>query len=221
MKTTVSQLIVNVKAHKEEAKFCRDEGNYDDAVVELTQAIELIDSYDWEDSMAEDKQAIAWHLADCLGMLGGNLRRLNRLEEAAEAFERGGKYESAMQLNTSYNLVNVIAVRIESGARGMTEQRPELTRAVTALERQVRGERRMDRWAWADLGQCRLLSGDLPGADEAYSRFLELGDAEAVKSAVAVLGRLRDSLKQEDNAIGLLLDKGIELLTGTGHHHSA
>ena len=68
-------------------------------------------------------------------------------------------------------------------------QRPFIEKAVSALSRQVRGERRSDRWAWADLAQCQLLLGDQAGTLQSYGRVRDLGDDDTVASVTARVGK--------------------------------
>ena len=135
---------------------------------------------------------LATQLADCLGMLGGNYRRQGRWKEAQAAFERGRVYEESpsLEVMSSYNLVNAITLPIESDAQAWDAQLPFIEKAVSAVSRQVRGERRSDRWAWADLAQCQLLLGDEAGALQSYGRVRDLGDDDTVASVTAVLERL-------------------------------
>jgi tetratricopeptide (TPR) repeat protein len=214
---SIHQLIASVKAHKEEAKLYRDEEAYEEAIEALKEAVAWIDESDWErrsDIEVADQKTVAWHLADCLGMMGGNARRLGRLEEALKYFKRGGIYEidRRFEINSSYNLVNAIVIPIENRIKSASEQKEALAQAVSVLQDQVFGKRRMDRWAWADLGQCLLLLGDRRGAKDAYLRFMELGDEESVKSAKNVLNKLHKPLKDVDEEIADAIVEGISQL---------
>ena len=136
---------------------------------------------------------LAAQLADCYGMLGGNFRRLERTEDAMACFERGLRFEisDALEVMSSYNLVNAIVVPIEGKAADPQSQRQRIQSAVVVISRQVRGERRSDRWAWADLALCHLLLGQRAEALRSYARVRDLGDDGTVKSIVPVLERLR------------------------------
>jgi tetratricopeptide (TPR) repeat protein len=220
-------LLAKVAAFVAEAKLHRDDNEYEDAIAELKAAIELIERSGWDGDptfgMVNGENLIASNLADCLGMLGGNLRRLNRLDAALEQFERGRRLEADSQygINSSYNLVNAITLPIEMAKNTATKQRAALEQAVQTLERQIiktgrgEGKRRQDRWAWADYGQCLLLLGRLDEANKAYSRFKSLGSKENVDSHVTVLHRLRDALAQSDPSVAELISKAIRLL-GSG-----
>lgn len=221
----LQRLLAKVDAHIAEAKLFRDDKEYKDAIGELEVAIELLEQSGWDNDpsygMDDGENQIASRLADCFGMLGGNLRRLNRLDAALECFERGRRFEDdpRYNVNSSYNLVNAITLPIEAGQKTASEQRAALGQAIQALERQIMstgpgtGKRRQDRWAWADYGQCLLLLGRLDEANSAYSRFKAFANKDNVDSHVAVLHRLRQALMQSDPSIVESLDKAIQLLS--------
>jgi len=198
----VAGLLARAKRDKEEAKDHRDNGDITAAVTVLEETVKALDASplaaELETATAPSKpmRELAAQLADCLGMLGGNYRRLGRLKEAQTAFERGRVYEESpsLEVMSSYNLVNAITLPIESDAEAWEAQRPFIEKAVVALSRQVRGERRSDRWAWADLAQCQLLLGDEAGALQSYDRVRDLGDDDTLASATAVLERLGNAV---------------------------
>lgn len=197
----VVRLVARAKRDKEEAKDHRDSGDIAAAVRVLEGTVKALDASPLAAGLEaatepnKPMRDLAAQLADCLGMLGGNYRRQGRLKEAQAAFERGRIYEESpsLELMSSYNLVNAITLPIESDAQAWEAQRPFLEKAVSVLSRQLRGERRSDRWAWADLAQCQLLLGDEDGALQSYGRVRELGDDDTVASVTAVLERLGDA----------------------------
>lgn len=194
----VARLVARAKLDKEAAKDYRDEGNIHAAVEVLKETVDTLAAsplaIGLENATSPSKPMceLAAQLADCLGMLGGNYRREGNLEEAQKAFERGRVYEEspALGVPSSYNLVNSITLPIESSGQISETQLPVIARVVSALSRQVLGDRRSDRWAWADLAQCQLLLGDQAGALQSYGRVRGFGDTGTVKSVTDVLERL-------------------------------
>lgn len=194
----VARLVARAKRAKEEAKDRREDGDVAAAVTVLEQTVTALDAsplvagLEAANAPSKPLRDLAAQLADCLGMLGGNYRRQGRLKEAQAVFERGRVYEESpsLEVMSSYNLVNAITLPIESDPQAWDAQQPFIERAVSALSRQVRGERRSDRWAWADLAQCQLLLGDEAGALQSYGRVRDLGDKDTVASVTAVLERL-------------------------------
>jgi hypothetical protein len=194
----IARLVARAKRDKEEAKDHRDNGDIAAAVTVLEETVKalaaspLAAGLETATASSKPMRDLAAQLADCLGMLGGNYRRQSRLKEAQAVFERGRVYEEspALEVMSSYNLVNAITLPIESDDQAWDAQLPFIEKAVSALSRQVRGERRSDRWAWADLAQCQLLLGDEAGALQSYGRVRDLGDDDTVASVTAVLERL-------------------------------
>jgi tetratricopeptide (TPR) repeat protein len=216
------EVLRTVKAQKEEAKLFRDDGDLEGAVDVLQEAIALLKpmapSPATSDNPSDGQKQAAWNLADTLGMLGGNYRRRGLLEDALLSCEegRGDEENGRFGIESTYNLVTAIALPLEMGMRTATEQKSSLLSGLVALERATHGPRRLDRWAWADLGQTALLAGDLNRAKDAYSRFRELGDPASIGSHVTVLQRLSEALADRDPDAARALDQGIGFLERKG-----
>jgi tetratricopeptide (TPR) repeat protein len=219
---SLGELIEEVAILKDEAKLLRDSRDYDGAIAALQIAVDLIDGSGWErvDSTApltDLHRKVAWHLADCLGMQGGNYRRNKQLDRAIECFTRGAIYEqdARTRISSSYNTVNAIVAPIEAGMRDASSQERALRQAVATLEYQIfdpemaEASRRLDRWAWADLGQCKLLLGDLDGAEAAYQRFKELGDLSSARSSREVLVSIHNALEAKGDQKAAVVAAGI------------
>src|SRR5262249_30282884 len=117
----ISSLTTRVKTRKEEAKDYRDEGDIPSAINVLKEAVAmnpnspLYPGVQSSGPATPSEKTLAAQLTDCLGMLGGNYRRMNDLDEALRQFELGRVYEEAERLdvNSSYNLVNAITLPLE------------------------------------------------------------------------------------------------------------
>jgi tetratricopeptide (TPR) repeat protein len=214
-------LIAKLKTREAEAKQFKLDGDYQDAIDVLSEAVDLIAQSGWQERVdsveraTDDDQTVAEHLAECYGMMGGNYRALPEgLESALECFARGSQYEAdpRFDIKSSYSLVNELVIPLEMGLATAESLRPNLERAVSVLERQVQGLRRLDRWAWADLGECRLLAGNSAGAVEAYQRFKELADPRQIGSARLVLERLAESMRSREPEAAERVRRGAELL---------
>lgn len=205
----INELTSNTRLRKEEAKEFRDDGDIVAAIDTLLGAVATLDGSPLAKDLtlvevpSPQQKKLAFQLADCLGMLGGNYRRLGELTHALAAFVRGQEIEESEKLEvpSSYNLVNAITLPLEMKTQTPTQLQPALNRAVAAIKRQVdHEERRNDRWAWADLAECQLLLGDLDDAKDSYARMCELGNADTIVSVVAVLRRLKVALESEVQA---------------------
>lgn len=225
-KTAADQLVATAKLRKLQAKNRRDAGEIEDAVNVLERAISELESgglawieqaKDLQTEASEPVRAVAFQMADCIGMLGGNFRRLNQLDVAQIHFERGSDLEAAPALDvmSSYNTVNAITLPLERGKKSLAAQAEALGQAVTTIERQVRGVRRSDQWAWADLGQCYMLLGDVEQAIGCYRHALALGDDATVQSIRPVLERLRSALASSDAAAAERITQVLQALPST------
>jgi tetratricopeptide (TPR) repeat protein len=214
-------IIRKVKTREAEAKQFKLDGDYQDAIDILGEAIDLIEESGWRERVdsvetpTNEDRDIAAHLAECFGMMGGNYRALpDGLQSALKCFASGGKYEADARFNleSSYSLVNELVIPIEMGTTMAQDLLPNLEKAASVLERQVQGPRRLDRWAWADLGECRLLAGKLEGAVEAYRRFKELAEPRQIRSARVVLERLAEAVQTREPELAGRVLQGAEIL---------
>ena len=219
-----ADLIADIGILKDKSKILRGSGDYEGAIDQLRLAIELVDQSGWDKGLTspldDDHRKIAWHLVDCLGMLGGNYRRNKQLDEAIKCFERGSTYErdSRYRISSSYNTVHAIVTPIEAGMRNAGSQTGALRDVVAALQRQMfdpdlaEASRRMDRWAWADLAECELLLGDLDEALTAYQQFVELSEPASILSSRNVLDRIHRALLAQNDEKASTIKEGIDFL---------
>lgn len=200
------RLAARARLVKEQAKDLRDEGDIEGAIAILQRVVDEISTAACAPRAQASEEAgpqecqLGAELADCLGMLGGNRRRLGALEDAQRDFERGRALEESARLRiaSSYNLVNAITLPLESTPATTRDLAQPLKDAIDAITRQVEKDRRRDRWAWADLAQCRLLLGDESGALQNFRQAHTLGDDATIASSVAVLERLERALRDKD-----------------------
>lgn len=166
-------LLEDVKAAKQKAMALRNRGKHDEALGKLDEIIlGLISRTEAAAGDARALAAIDAELADTYGVRGGVNRRRNQPAEALADYRKGLDYERKdADRKSSYNLSNVVALQIVSGT---SPEDPalagEIREAIESLQKQTGpgGERSDEWWAWADLGQFRLLIGDFVKAREAY-----------------------------------------------------
>lgn len=223
-KVSLAGVMDEVRVLTEEAKLDRDQGpeGARTAIAQLKIAVKLLDSARWSAGIdprtgpsAEHKLAAA-QMADCQGMIGGNLRRLNKVAEALTYFKKGRKLEEdeRFEIESTYNLGNALSAAVEIGSKPTSAaMRATLKSTLAAMKRRTEGNRHRDRWAWADLGQCCLLLGDFDRARQAYERFLELGDRKStVDTVLPVLRKLHAALEAMGDATGEAFKQAISLL---------
>jgi tetratricopeptide (TPR) repeat protein len=175
--------------------------DYGEALESLQQAVDLLDETLRRDGLETDeRRALGRTIADCLGMAGGNSRRLGKLQDAVNFYRRGYGYEADPMYGIvdSYNLTNWIVLRILSGEVEVAELSGDVANGVRVIEEQVGGTRRDQWWAWADLGLVSLLAGDYDRAQRAYERFRSAGArAQDYHSTLAVLTQLEPIVRKQ------------------------
>jgi Tetratricopeptide Repeats-Sensor len=185
----VAEYLDQVLALKASAKSARDDDDWEGAVSDLQEALDLL-----RDHMAEAPQpapsGLASELADTYGLIGGIQRRwglqLNgeererHLQESVAAYDEGFSYERDLPPNeaNTYNRVNRLIGRVlldahvlEKDGDAVPEFTDELRSAEEVLTQEIGSTRQKDPWAYCDLGTVQLLLGK----PDALSTFHLLG----------------------------------------------
>lgn len=142
-------------------------------------------------------------IADLLGIRGGLLRRLDRLEEALASYRRGAEIESTLNLQASYNRTNAVKLALLLGATTLTDARPALVELRDVFERRLKSDEEAadDAWLWADLADCRLLLGQVSDAENAYLLFAQKAETRSPVTTLAVLEELANSLSNRGDPL--------------------
>lgn len=221
---TIEEAMGEAQVIIDEAKLDREKGadGIQQAIGQLKSAVKLLEGVGWSAGVgaravaSDEQKKAAAQMADCLGMIGGNYRRLGHARGALTWFKKGRKIEQDERFNidSTYNLGNEISTSVELGKRASSPaMKTSLRKALMAMKRRTEGNRHRDRWAWADQGQFCLLLGDYDDAQKAYQRFLELGDRKStLTSVVPVLKKLHDALVAVQDPSAETLQRGIEYL---------
>ncbi len=196
------------RALREEAEGLIEADNPDEleeALKLLDRAVELSEPA-WESmrdvpngSPTEQQRKVGDELIETYGVTGGAYRRRHDFEKALRYYERGAILEVKLRLDNTYNRVNSIKWSIRLDKKSIDQLQATIRDTLELLERQtdeVRGSRKRDAWAWADLGDCRALLGDEPGALLAYDRFLDLAGVDDATSPLGVLREIAKKLPQ-------------------------
>ena len=197
------------------ARAHRDAGDPASAARVLEQGIDALAAALTEkegvgNAVGSEEAAIAVHLADLYGMLGGTLREEGNYVAAAAAYDRGFRLESdpryAMQ--STYNALNRLTTRILLCPACLAD--PDLLRTERDLEfvdvrhaladlsaqlhRQVSGARVGDFWAAGDLSVTCALNGDEQGMNHGLEKFIRLSPPPAAyngyRHSIEALARL-------------------------------
>jgi hypothetical protein len=227
----MNDLIGKLDSTLTEVKVLRQTGKYVDAlgllppfIHELEALLEDFNSrvHDLDRDERKEMIKIAEKLADCYGICGGLARRRGKeyLKDSLKFYELGRDIELNTQYRifNSYNLVNAILLKILIKPEQIytPELKSEIEQARAIVERQVRGERQDQWWAWADFGLLNLLVGKTEEAERAYHRFWATGarDSDFASSRV-ILKECAEALMDHDNSlansISKMIDKIIEI----------
>jgi tetratricopeptide (TPR) repeat protein len=190
--------IAKLKQMKAASLRLRREGKMADAIETLRSATEeghaFIASVSDKASIP-DLTEVYWELADCLGMLGGNLLRQEKLDYAIDAFGQGRDIEMSQeaQIDLTYNTVNLVVARaLAHGAEALEDAGDDLTEVLLRLRSKTSESGADDKWALADLGMCEFLKGNLDAAKAAYTLAAALATNEERLSLLDRLKMLRD-----------------------------
>jgi tetratricopeptide (TPR) repeat protein len=197
------------KLHRKRGDALRRTGQLDQAMKEfraglsvLNQAISTLESTPaWAlttpgapGPLGDEARDVLAELIEAYGSCGGMHRRLGELPAALQAYRHGAKLESDHGATSTYNRVNAVKLALLSSAAGLAALSPDIAALEALLTRQLTDDQALSdgAWSWADLGDCRALLGDVPGAERAYRTFVEKAGSHAPSSTLEVL---RDIVK--------------------------
>jgi tetratricopeptide (TPR) repeat protein len=228
----MDERLTRVKRLKDSAKVNRNFDDYNDALDDLKEAIKILKEVDEDSEVSEDSDYLAAlhrELADCYGMEGGIYRRLAMkedsrafLEKSAEMYMKGKDYE----IDDSYNLTNSVVISIMLDPGNLEKEQKTMREGIQKIQEQVRGKRRDQWWAWADLGLFNLLVDDYHAAFSAYTKFTQLGPrVQDYESTLLVLEDLRRTLQETESplarSIALSIEKIIDVLNKAKYREKA
>ena len=163
---------------------------------------------------------IAEKLADCYGICGGLAYRRGKeyFKDSLEYYQKGREIElnKRYRISNSYNLVNVIVLKILIQSGLSPEIKSELEQARSFVGRQIDGERQDQWWAWADLGLLNLLLQNTEQAEQAYQQFWKKGaNQDDFNSSRLTLQNCADALSGYDKSLAesitIMMDRIIEI----------
>lgn len=173
--TIMSEEFDEVLALKASAKSARDDGDWEGAIGDLEEVVDLLRSRT-PNPPTRLPSRLASELADTYGLIGGVQKRWGlllhggdrqrHLKESLAAYDQGFRYEKDLGPGdaSTYNRVNRLAGRVLldphvlQGDRGAAMD-DELRKAEEILTEQLKSVRRKDPWGYSDLGTIRLLRG--------------------------------------------------------------
>lgn len=179
-----------------------------------------------------DQLAIAKELVEAWGARGGLLRRLDKSQAALESYEEGAKIEGKFVQEEdakvegkfvqgekrvpegTYNRVNAVKYSLLTGLKSLTQIEPDLKDLENLLTEQLGKDTKLsdNAWNWADLGDCRALLGDVPGAAKAYRTFVNKASSNAPTSTLEVLRNILTKLDEASDPRAATVRESLEAL---------
>lgn|SRR5215218_2244361 len=152
---------------------------------------------------------IAVEAAELWGERGGILRRLARLDESRTSYARGAGFEEAYNLPTTYNRVNVLKLELMTG-QSLSSLSGPIAKVRDALQTRLSTDERAadNAWLWADLGDLRLLLGDVDEALSAYRTFVAKARTDSPVLTLSVLSDVVEALEQNGDPRADLVKSG-------------
>lgn len=200
------------KLHRKRGEALSRTGQLDGATTEfrsgisvLNQAISKLESTPaWaatrpgaQESLSDEARDVLAELIEAYGSRGGMHRRLGELSAALEAYRSGARLEEDYVAASTYNRVNAVKLALLAGSSCLVDLRPDIAALESLLTRQLTEDQAQSdsAWSWADLGDCRALLGDVPGAERAYRTFVEKAGSQAPSATLEVLRDIVKSLQ--------------------------
>jgi tetratricopeptide (TPR) repeat protein len=181
-------------------------GNAKDAADAYSIALNMLDDVltkfpstpsELDEEQTDSYLDIASEAAELWGERGGVLRRLGQLAEALNSYNQGAAFEDAYTLPVTYNRVNALKLSIMTGL-ALADLTVEINQTRNILERRLATDERAtdDAWLWADLGDLRLLLGDVDKALSAYRTFVAKARTDSPGLTLSVLRDVVEALEQ-------------------------
>jgi tetratricopeptide (TPR) repeat protein len=149
------------------------------------------------EQMEPPRQALVDELIELYGSLGGVLRRSDDTTDALASYEDGSAIEQRFNLASTYNRLNAIKYKLLTRTAKLEEVELDLQDLAHHIDHQLATDAKLSDsgWAWADLGDCRLLTGDLDGARQAYKNFINKAESRSPATALGVLAEVARTLE--------------------------
>jgi tetratricopeptide (TPR) repeat protein len=164
--------------------------------------------------LPSDQLAIAKELVEAWGARGGLLRRVGESRAALDSYNEGAKVENNFVPSSTYNRVNVVKYALLAGLRSLAEIEQEISDLEQLLTDQLTKNPELSDsgWAWADLGDCRALLGDVQGAERAYRTFVEKAGSNAPNTTLDVLREIVSKLDETGDPKTAAVCKSLSML---------
>lgn len=170
-----------------------------------------LEQYNDVAALPAEQLAIARELTEALGSRGGFLRRLGQVQEALNSYRQGTEIEEKFNPKSTYNRVNAVKFSLLFGLNKLDEIKHDIEKLERMLSEQLTTDQELSDsgWAWADLGDCRALLGDVQGAERAYRTFTEKARSNAPITTLDVLREILVKLEESNDPKAMAVKKSL------------
>jgi tetratricopeptide (TPR) repeat protein len=189
-------------------------------VAELTEALEIL--YTAHDQLktvskpqTSEQQAALDELIELFGARGGMLQRLREHETALSSYQQGAELEERFGLPSTYNRLNAIKCSLLTKKKQLRELEPKIRALAELIDNNLsewKPEVSESGWAYADLGDCLALLGNLEGARRAYSTFIAKAEIKSPERTLDVLKEIESKLTEFADPLAPRLQMAIDVL---------
>ena len=192
---------------------------YRSGMIALTEALEMLRS-DAEEigssnpPLESAQKLILNELVEMFGARGGLLQRLGLLDEALNNYRQGAALEDRFALPSTYNRLNVIKQSLLQGETRLGVLEPQIQALATHIKSSLEADKSLSDqgWAWADLGDCLALLGNIEEAGKAYWTFIAKAEIKSPERTLDVLKEIAAKLEASADPDAGRLQKAVELL---------
>ncbi|MCX6876524.1 MAG: caspase family protein [Verrucomicrobia bacterium] len=230
---TMKKMFENVTEKQAQAKSLRKRGDahrkalredsaleaYRAGVSALNDALELLRPETTQLELLKPPQSgsrgtLVGELVETFGARGGLLKRLGMLEESLASYAEGAILENRFALPSTYNRLNTVKSTLLAGGKQLHELEPQIQELATLIKTSLDSDQSLSDsgWAWADLGDCMALLGNLDEARTAYSSFMSKAEIRSPDRALEVLNDIAKKLKESGDPDSRRLEDAIDLL---------
>jgi tetratricopeptide (TPR) repeat protein len=227
----ITDSLVQIHQKQDEARSYRKKGDalrkagedaaareaYRDGLQVLDAALKLLEVD--EISVADQQPSgelgtVLGELVETFGARGGMLQRLGEVKEASESYSQGALLEEKYHLPSTYNRLNAIKYRLLAGNTPLRNLEPKIRDLANHIVSTLETNKSLSDsgWAWADLGDCLALLGDLDEARKAYATFVSKAEIKSPERTLDVLKQIASTLTAENDPEADRLQQGIDAL---------
>jgi len=149
--------------------------------------------------LSEKAKSIVNELVETYGARGGMLQRLGSLDQASESYAKGAVLERNFALPGTYNRVNAVKYSLLGGVARLRDLMPEIKDLAEFINASLGSEMSGSDsgWAWADLGDCMALLGEVDAARKAYSTFIAKAEIKSPERTLDILIKIAAKLEEK------------------------